>query len=114
MENGKMVGSMDLEFGKALRATHMLENGKITKLVEKDCISGKTGINMKENGKKVWNLAKVQINSQIKMFILVLTKMVYPMEVMDFIDGPLGHVTKENFWMQWRMEKENGKNKKDN
>jgi|APCry1669190327_1035288.scaffolds.fasta_scaffold272993_2 hypothetical protein len=53
MENGKMVGSMDLEFGKALRATHMLENGKITKLVEKDCISGKTGINMKENGKKV-------------------------------------------------------------
>jgi hypothetical protein len=31
----------------------MLESGKITKFVEKDCIFGKTEINMRESGKKV-------------------------------------------------------------
>ena len=69
---------------------------------------------MKESGLKAWNQVKDRISLLTKMFILGHIKMGFRMEIMDFIDGLLVHHFKVSFWMQWKMEKENGKSKKDN
>jgi hypothetical protein len=47
-----MAVNMVWEYGKVLKEILTLENGKITKYVEKACTYGKMETNMRENGKK--------------------------------------------------------------
>jgi len=51
MVNGKMESKKAMEYGKGLRAIPILVSGNKAKLMDMECISGKMGIGMKENGK---------------------------------------------------------------
>ena len=70
MVNGLMVKNKDMELGKIMKMNSIADSGLEISRMDLESIFGRMAMYLKVNGKHVWDMEKVAINSVLEILML--------------------------------------------